>query len=127
MARLMIVDDERDLVFSLKRGLESHNFQVDSFVDASDAFRHFHPGEYDVALLDIGLPKMDGFQLGRLLLGQDPDLKICFFTGFDRFDEALAKFPEINSEQFIRKPIGMKQLVAIIDDVLNQKSTRILA
>ena len=65
----MVVDDEPDVAFALKATLEENElFQVDTFHDAKSALAQFRPENYDLAILDIRMPKMNGFQLCRKLI-----------------------------------------------------------
>ena len=74
----MLVDDEPDITFTLQAGLEDGGFDVDAFIDPELLLSHYRPGLYDLALIDIMMPKMDGFALYERLMTIDPDVKICF-------------------------------------------------
>ncbi len=76
-----MVDDELDIILTLKKVLEESGFfQVDAFNDAESAIFKFRSGVYDLALLDIRMPKMDGFQLYRKLMEIDNKIKICLLN-----------------------------------------------
>ena len=80
IGRILMVDDEPDITLTLKTALEESGFfQVDAFNDTESAISEFRSGVYDLALLDIRMPKMDGFQLYRKLMEIDNKIKICFF------------------------------------------------
>jgi DNA-binding response OmpR family regulator len=61
--RILIVDDEPDIAQVLKMGLEDNGFAVDAYNDPLDAISNFEVGSYDLLLIDIKMPKMNGFEL----------------------------------------------------------------
>jgi len=63
----LVVDDEADITAVMRRGLEKEGFGVDTFNDPLEALSDFKPGVYDLALLDIRMDKMNGFELFRAL------------------------------------------------------------
>jgi len=118
--RLLLVDDSADILKSIKIGLEFRNFISDSFTDPFEALSHFQEGKYDLALLDISMPGMDGFQLCRELLKRDPKLKVCFFSAFENYkDRLFREFPEIKSDCFIKKPMSIAELAFQINKFLD--------
>ena len=79
--RILLVDDELDITVTLKMALEESGFlQVEAFYDPVLALSRFKAGAYDLAILDIKMPEMDGFELYRKLRKIDNKLKICFLT-----------------------------------------------
>jgi DNA-binding response OmpR family regulator len=93
--------------------VESGFFQVDRFHDAASALSIFKPGVYDLALLDIKMPIMDGFELCRKLRIIDNKIKVCFLTAAD-----LGYYRETDSDVindlgtdcFISKPVDNKDI-----------------
>ena len=81
--RVMIVDDEQDITTIFKMGLENNQFIVTTFNDPVEAFSEFRPGLYDLLILDIRMPGMNGFQLYRKIRNVDNKVKVCFLTAFD--------------------------------------------
>ena len=73
----MVVDNEYDITFTLQTGLEDGGFDVDAFTDPELALSTFKPGMYDLVLIDIMMPKINGFVLYELLKTADPGVKIC--------------------------------------------------
>ena len=87
--RILVVDDEPDISFTLRAGLEDGGFDVDAFIDPDLVISSFKPGLYDLALIDIVMPKMDGFDLYKELKKVDPDVKVCFLTASEKYREGL--------------------------------------
>ncbi|MDQ5843249.1 MAG: response regulator, partial [Thermoproteota archaeon] len=87
--RVMIVDDEQDITTIFKIGLENNQFVVTTFNDPVEAFSKFRPGLYDLMILDIRMPGMDGFQLYRKIRDLDDKVKVCFLTAFDESRKEL--------------------------------------
>ena len=116
MKKLMIVDDEPDITAVLKRGLEQHRFAVDAFNDPEQALSNFKPGTYDLLVVDVRMPKLNGFDLYRAVKKKDEKVKVCFLTAFEiYYDEFRKVFPKLDVRHFIRKPIGVLDLVKQIN------------
>src|SRR5919112_746897 len=80
---ILIVDDEPDITSSLKMGLEYNGFEVHTFNDSIEALSNFKAGLYDLVLLDIKMPKMNGFELCQEIKKEDEKVKVCFLTAFE--------------------------------------------
>ena len=110
--RILIVDDEKDIVAVLRRGLERNGFKVDGFIDPKEALANFKKERYDLVILDIKMPNMNGFELSRELAKIDEDAKIGFMSAFEiNLDEARVVFPTLKALFFIRKPISLQKMV----------------
>jgi DNA-binding response OmpR family regulator len=112
-ARILIVDDEEDITSMLKKGLEHYGFEVVAFNDPILALSSFKAGVYDLMLLDIKMPKMDGFELYQELQKVDGKAKVCFMTAFEVYYEALKElFPDTYSSVcFVKKPFSIQDFV----------------
>src|SRR4030095_11431857 len=120
--RILIVDDEPDIAQVLKMGLEDNGFSVDAYNDPLDAISNFKAGSYDLLLIDIKMPKMNGFELYKKLHQIDEKAKICFITAYELYyDEFKRVFPKIKVQCFIRKPISINNLASVIKDELQQQ------
>lgn len=121
--RLLLVDDNRDILYSIKLGLERRNFVTDAFIKPKEALSAFDQGKYDFALLDIDMPEMNGFELCRELLKKDPKLRVCFFTAFENYrDQFKKEFPEIKSDCFMKKPMSISELAFQINKYIDNES-----
>jgi two-component system, OmpR family, response regulator ChvI len=120
MTKILIVDDDTDITLAFKKGLENDGFNVDVFNDPQEALSNFEASKYDLLLLDIRMPKMNGFELYKEMDKIDNDVKVCFITAFEVYYEALREvFPSMEVECFIRKPIEIGNLVKKIKNELN--------
>ncbi|HEU4446381.1 MAG TPA: response regulator [Nitrososphaeraceae archaeon] len=120
-----MVDDESDVTVTLKMALEdSGSFEVDTFVDSASALSMFRPGLYDLALLDIRMPKMNGFQLFRKLRDIDDKLKTCFLTAanltyYGETDSDVIN--DLGTDCFVAKPVRVIDLISRLKDILSYK------
>lgn len=120
--RIMIVDDEPDINSGLKVVLKREGFDVDTFDDPVDALERFKPKFYDLLILDIKMPKLDGLELYQKIKGLDGDVKICFLTASELYYERFrdGKYPTLDKDLFIRKPIANRELLRKINSILDQ-------
>jgi DNA-binding response OmpR family regulator len=89
--RILVVDDEPDLTQVSALALEYHGYKVDSFNDPQEALSKFKPGSYDLIILDIKMPKMDGFELYHEIKKKDNNAKVCFLTASELYYEEFRK------------------------------------
>ena len=122
--KILFVDDEPDLTSLFKKVLESAGFSVNVFNNSADALRGFKPHLYDLAMLDIVMPKMDGFSLYKELQKVDPDVKVCFLTASEKYHENLreGEYQTLSKDLFIQKPYSIKKLIKEIHNRLGQRS-----
>jgi two-component system, OmpR family, response regulator ChvI len=109
--RILLVDDEPDVIFTFKKGLEAHGFVVDAFKDPVLALSSFKPGIYDLLLLDVKMPQINGFQLYEKIKEIDSEVKACFITANEVYYESLREiFPTMDLDCYV-KPIQIEDLV----------------
>lgn len=112
MRRVAVVDDEPDITIVLKRGLEQHGFAVETFNDPREALARFKPNHYDLMIIDIRMPKLNGFDFYREIRKKDSSIKVCFLTAFEIYYNEFRKiFPTIDVKAFVRKPVSISDLV----------------
>jgi DNA-binding response OmpR family regulator len=116
-----VVDDEPDVIHVVEMVLEDNGFLVDSYTDPTLALSNFKPGLYDLLLLDIRMPKMNGFELYQKMKEIDSNVKICFFTASELFYEEyrrLDSYPRLNKERYIQKPIRTEEIIRQLNEIL---------
>ena len=121
---ILLIDDEPDITFTIKSILENNGFKVDSFTDPISALDNYQINFYDLIILDIKMPKMDGFQLYTKIREKDPKVKICFLTAIATFNEEFRKTrlvlgKTINEDYFIQKPIKIEDLIKKLTSIMN--------
>lgn len=122
--RVMLVEDEADIAMTFKIVLESDaGLKVDSFMDPFAALNNFKSSLYDLIMIDIALPKMNGFELYYRIKKLDDKVKICFLTAGEMYYEEIRKeaFPELDTKCFIKKPITNEELIQRIKEILSIK------
>ena len=119
--RILIVDDEPDVCEVLKKVLEKDGFTADSFSDPLLALENFRPRSYDLLLLDIKMPDMDGFRLYQEMKKMDSRVKVCFLTASEMYYERFRKeedFAALDKDLFLRKPIQNEELIKEINRIM---------
>jgi DNA-binding response OmpR family regulator len=117
--RILIVDDDPDITLTFKKGLEAENeksgkifFKVDSCNNPLQALSEFKPDYYDLILIDINMPIMDGIELSNKILELDVNVKICLVTAGEANIEVLRElYPMRSIGCFIKKPVTIEYLV----------------
>jgi DNA-binding response OmpR family regulator len=112
--RILIIDDEDDINLALKVVLDNDGFEVTTFNDPLEALRNLKTNLYDLVLLDIRMPTMDGLSVYQRIRKLDDKVEICFLTaGSLNLDEEFAKqvFPILEKDRFIRKPVSNEELI----------------
>lgn len=118
--KLIIVDDEIDVAFAFKLILERYGFSVDVFYKPSDALAKFKSNVYKLALLDVKMTEMNGFELYQRMNNIDSNMKVCFMSAGETYHEDFKKtFPQLDDKHFLLKPIENELLVARIRQLIN--------
>ena len=118
----MVVDDEPDITLTLEAGLEMIGlFDVDTFNDPESALKSFKSDTYALVLIDIMMPRMDGFQLYESLKKIDPNLKACFLTASEMYHENRRGLAHcaLKNDLFLQKPISTDDLVKEVNKKIN--------
>jgi two-component system, OmpR family, response regulator ChvI len=119
--RILLVDDEVDITTTYRMALEEAGFQVDAYNDSSLALSEYKPSMYDLLLLDVKMPKMNGFELYEKIKGSKTDQKpkVCFITAFEVYYQSLKElFPKDDVDCFLSKPISLDELVKTVKSEL---------
>ena len=124
---ILYIDDEFDITLTLKGILEGVGVKVDSYSDPLLALNNYKINFYVLVILDIRMPKMDGFQLYTKIREKDPKVKVCFLTASEFYYEEFRKkysselVKLLDREYFIQKPIKNEELIKRITFVINKK------
>jgi CheY-like chemotaxis protein len=120
--KILVVDDEPDNASIFTMGLEDEGFEVDTFTDSPLALSMVQTGKkYDLLILDIQMPDMNGFDLYEEVKKIDNKVKVCFLTAFGEgyTEEFGRRFPSSSPDiNFIRKPIRVNDLVKKVNEMI---------
>ena len=121
--RIMVVDDESDLTLFYRMSLEYYGFEVDAFNEPKKALSNFKPDYYDLVVLDIKMPEMDGFELYNEILKIDSKSNVCFLTASELYYKEFREkeYSAIDKDLFIRKPIRNEELIKEIYRLIENK------
>ena len=114
--RMLFVEDERDIVSVFSRRMPQFGYIVDAYTDPVKALLNFRAGSYDLALLYIRMPNLNGIELARRLVQQDP-LRTIFFWSANEYDERQIRerLPTLSIDFFIQKPKTISEVVRHIE------------
>ena len=122
--RLLVVDDDQDVTLTLRATLQKGGFGVVSFNDPLLALKHFKPRYYDLLILDIRMPDMNGFELYRQIRRKDNGVKVCFLTAVNEFTEyeqyRKEAYPKLGERHFIAKPASNDEMTRRVNEILDK-------
>jgi DNA-binding NtrC family response regulator len=113
----MVVDDEPDVCFAITKMLEQLDCKVDSFNDPVLAASRFRANSYFLVMLDIRMPKMDGFQLYQKIRKKDKKVRVCFITAYEIYLEQFGQLEKSELNKFIQKPVKIEQLKELLENM----------
>lgn len=120
--RVLLVDDETDIASVLARGLKDLGYKVGVFNRPRDVLEQ-DLRQYDIAVLDIRMPQMNGFELARRIWAINENLLICFLSAFEIHGrEAMRTLPSLKSYCFLTKPITARELAKHVESHLRDRS-----
>lgn len=119
---IFLVEDDEHLGFVTQDSLEEAGYQVDWFKDGQLAWQAFQGQEYDLCLVDVMLPRMDGFELAKKIRTVNEFVPIIFLTARVQEEDRLLGF-EIGGDDYISKPFSMKELLYRIAVFMRRSNT----
>jgi CheY-like chemotaxis protein len=125
--RILVVDDNPDITFTFKQAFDGANlvsgnktFHVDTYNDPLVALSEFKPDFYDLMLIDINMPTMNGFDFCVKVLQMDANPRVCFMSSGLINREALREqYPSLSIGCFMQKPITMGNLISRVNAELD--------
>ncbi len=129
LAKLLVVDDDSDIIQVLKMGLVKNRFLVDAFTKPEEALQSFtsNPESYCLLVSDIRMPAISGIQLSKKVKEINPNVKVVLMTAFEIRDNEFSKvFPSTSVDGFVQKPIGIKELTDKILSLVGETKRRVL-
>jgi len=119
--RIILVDDEKELVIALAERLEFRGIDAHWADDGDDALKMVAENQYDLAVLDVKLPKISGLELKKKMQEIAPDLKYIFVTGHGSNNDYKTISAEAECEYYLIKPVKIEILVEKIKDALKEQ------
>ena len=119
--RVILVDDEKDILFTYESFLKDNGYEIITFTDPSNALNYIKnlPNFNNLLVtLDIRMKDLNGFQLHQQIKAIDPTIKILFITALDILDELLIIVPGVSKEQIMRKPVDKKLFTNTVKKLL---------
>jgi DNA-binding response OmpR family regulator len=120
MNRILVVEDEPRIASFLKKGLDAHRYATVVAGHGQDAMAHLLTGEFDLVLLDLGLPDMGGLDLLRQLRKKSPDLPVIILTARDSVEDTVAGL-DSGADDYMTKPFGFEELLARVRARLRER------
>ncbi len=127
LAKLLVVDDEPDIVQVLQNGLRRNKFLVNAFTNPDEALQAFKSDaeSYCLVVSDVRMPRLSGIQLARKVKEVNPNVKVVLMTAFEIRDNEFSKvFPSTHVDGFVQKPIGLRDLTNKILDLIGETKRR---
>ena len=117
--KILVVDDEKTIVKGIKFNLENEGYQVDVCYDGETAVDMARRGEYAVILLDLMMPKLDGYELVRSLREAGNSIPVLMITAKDAFDDMRLGFVS-GSDDYMVKPVNVNEMVLRVSALLRR-------
>ena len=117
---ILVVDDERNIRNNLAMVLEAEDYKVDKSANGDDAILSVKQGRYDIAFVDIQMPKMDGLELLRYLRGLRPKMPVVILTAYGTVHRAVEAM-KLGAVDFLEKPFDPKAIQLLCQEILERE------
>ena len=118
--KILVVEDEKDLNNVITKHLKKNNFSVDSVFDGEEALEYLNYGGYDVIVLDIMLPKINGYEVVKNLRANKNETAVLMLTARDGIDDKI-KGLDLGADDYLVKPFDFRELLARIRVLVRRK------
>ncbi|MBN1521211.1 MAG: response regulator [Candidatus Aureabacteria bacterium] len=119
-SQVLIIDDEKDIRALLKEVFEGEGAEVELAETGSDGFEKMMNSHFDIVLLDLRMPKMDGFEAIRAIRQVDPLIPIMIITGYAT-QENIKKCFELGANDYFSKPFDLQQIVRRAEELIKDR------
>lgn len=119
--KVLVVDDDKILQQSVKQALEHHQFQVKTADNGKQAVQCVYKEKFDLVVMDVNMPEMDGIQALSEMKRHDPSLIVLILTAYSNVNDAVRAVKE-GAYNYLEKPISSENLVALIKRALKARS-----
>ena len=119
--RILVAEDEKDMNRLISRALEKEGYGVDSCYDGEEAMEYLESADYDGAVLDIMMPKKDGYQIVKELRQKGDDTPVIFLTARDSIADRV-KGLDLGADDYLIKPFDFDELLARIRVMTRRKT-----
>ncbi len=116
---ILLVEDDENLGFVTKDNLEEKGYHIVWEKDGQAGFEAFHREQFDLCILDVMLPKKDGFSLGKDIRTMNAEVPLFFLTAKAMLDDKIEGL-QIGADDYITKPFAMEELLLRIDNILKR-------
>ena len=120
--RLLICEDEEDILYALAKGLRKLNYYVDTAMDGEEALEHYYESDYDLIILDINMPKLDGLSVLKAIREDSSDTKVLILSARGSLDDKVAGL-DLGANDYLVKPFHFKELEARVRALLRTSYT----
>ncbi|MCI6472605.1 MAG: response regulator transcription factor [Bacteroidales bacterium] len=117
--KIMLCEDDENLGMLLREYLQAKGFSAELFPDGEAGYRAFTKQKYDICILDVMMPKKDGFTLAHEIRQSNADVPIIFLTAKQLKEDILEGF-KIGADDYITKPFSMEELVFRVEAILRR-------
>lgn len=120
--KILLVEDEEKLLETIKEGLVHCGYAVDTALDGEEGSFMAFTNDYDLIILDINLPKKDGFEILKEVRARDSEVNIIMLTALSDVDDRVKGF-DLGANDYVLKPFHFEELKARIRSLLRRKTT----
>jgi DNA-binding response OmpR family regulator len=121
--RIFLCEDDENLGMLLREYLQVKEYVVDLFPDGEAGAKNFQKEKYDLCILDVMMPKKDGFTLAQEIRASNTEVPIVFLTAKTMKEDILEGF-KIGADDYISKPFSMEELLMRVEAILRRVSTK---
>jgi two-component system, OmpR family, response regulator len=119
ITKILLVEDDRNFGDVLRSYLEMHGYDVDLAIDGIDGFEQYRRGQYDLCILDVMMPRKDGFSLAKDIRSNNTDVPIIFLTAKTLKEDVLEGF-RIGADDYVTKPFNSEELLYRVQAILKR-------